>query len=158
MAVASANRAPKAGATPPAKQIKIAGDPESWETSTIAWHFSRLDDGHSHWGWSRLKPWQWKRILRDLKAFEGLTWAQLKEQSGGRKTGTNHHSLPVETLASDAQKRLIDLGLDDCSSIFSLRLENTLRLYGIRDGRVLKLLWYDEHHGKKNGVCPTKKK
>ena len=32
-------------------------------------------------------------------------------------------------------------------STFSLRLTATTRIYGIRDRRALKLLWYDPHHG-----------
>lgn len=151
-------RTPKVAVNPPSKQIKIADDPESGDKTTIAWHFHRLDDPHPTWGWDLLEAKHWRRVLRHLRSFEGLTWAKLKEQAGGRSRGTNHHSIPTDELAKDARDRLIELRMDDCSMFFSLRLENTLRVYGIRDGRVLQLLWYDKHHGTKGGVCPVTKK
>lgn len=157
MATPSDKRKPKFAQPPPAQTIRTGGDPTTGDTATIAWHFHRLDDPHPTWGWSQLPAKQWKDVLKHLRAFEGLTWAKIKEQAGGKKSGTNHHSIPTEELTSEAQKRLADLRLDDCSSVFSLRLANTLRIYGIRDGRVLQLLWYDPCHGSKNGVCLTKK-
>lgn len=79
----------------------------------------------------------------------------MKETSGGRSAGTNHHNLALEGFTRDAKKRLIELKLDDISELFSLRLSNTIRIYGIKDGRVLKILWYDQYHGSKNGAYPT---
>jgi hypothetical protein len=128
------------------------------ETQTIAWHFHRIDWSHLQWGFRNLRPPDWRELLTHLVALEGLTWARLKEQCGGRGRGggTNHHSLELDALCKGAQQRLIELNLDDSDVVFSLRLSNTLRLYGIRDGRVLRLLWYDAHHGTKNAVYITK--
>ena len=81
--------------------------------------------------------------------------ASIKEAAGGKKHGTNHHSLRISELNSTARKRIVELGLDEYDKVFSLRLANTIRIYGIRDGRVMRLIWYDSSHGTKNGVCPT---
>lgn len=149
------HRNPKIGASPQERQIKLGGDPESLETQTIAWQFRRMDESHEHWGWNQLRAPQWKQFLRQLKQFEGLTWAQIKEAAGGRRRGTNNHSLLIADLNSAARKRISDLHLDQYDKIFSLRMTNTLRIYGIRDGRVMRLLWYDPFHGTGQGVCPT---
>lgn len=155
MAVDRSHRHPKAGAYPSTRQIKTCGDPDSLDAQTIAWHFHRLDWKHGVWGWEELKAPKWKAILQRLISFEGLTWASIKEAAGGKKHGTNHHSLRISELNSTARKRIVELGLDEYDKVFSLRLANTIRIYGIRDGRVMRLIWYDSSHGTKNGVCPT---
>jgi hypothetical protein len=146
---------PKALATPPTRQIKIGGNPENFDTLSIAWHFHRRDRQHSLWGWNKLMPREWRDILKHLEALERMTWAQIKAQAGGRRAGTNSHSLDVCDFCHDARKRLEEIGLDDCDNLFSLRLNNKLRLYGFRDGRVLQLIWHDPHHGSGNGAFPT---
>jgi hypothetical protein len=113
-----------------------------------------MDTQHKDWGW-QLNPEVWAGILTSLKILEGLTWAELKAAAGGRRVGTNHHSLTITQLNPTAQKRFAQLKLDEYDKVFSLRLANTVRLYGIRDGRVLRLLWRDPHHGSGRGVCPT---
>jgi hypothetical protein len=152
------HRQPKTALLPLGKQVRSAFDPESAETQTIAWHFHQLDWHHDRWGFGKLKPPHWTRLLRSLVSLEGLTWAKLKEQCGGRGGGggTNHHSLALDELCKDARDRLLELKLDECDVIFSLRLTNTLRIYGIREGRVLSLVWYDPNHGGKHAVYLTK--
>jgi hypothetical protein len=150
-------RKPKAAFNPPSRQIK-SEDPGKFDAETIAWQFFRLDWQHEHWGFNQLGPTHWRDLRDSLAHIEGLTWSELKQTFGGRGAGggTNHHSLPTSELSSRAQKRLEELSLDDCDDVFSLRLNNTLRIYGIRDGRVFQILWYDRHHGSKNGVFLTK--
>ena len=78
--------------------------------------------------------------------MERLTWAKLKETSGGMSQGTNHDPVSVGHLIAAAQTRLRELRHDDVDELFSLRLTGRARVYGIRDGRALKLLWYDHNH------------
>ena len=151
------NRQPKVKQEILPRQIKTGGDPESTETETIAWHFHRFDKEHACWGWNKLKAAHWKAVMAHLISFEGLTWARLKEQSGGRRNGTNHHSLEISKLPTATQQRWTELGLDDFDTVFSLRITNTLRLYGVREGRVMQFVWHDPHHGTKQGACPTAK-
>jgi hypothetical protein len=155
MAFDKQHRHPKTGATPQDRQIKLGGNPESMDAETIAWQFHRMDSKHDHWGWDQLHAPIWKQILQHLKTFEGLTWAKIKETAGGKKHGTNHHSLKIDDLNANAKKRIKELHLEQYDKVFSLRLANTIRIYGIRDGRVMRLLWYDSSHGTKHGVCPT---
>ena len=67
--------------------------------------------------------------------------------AGGRAKGSNSHGVPVERLTRQAKDHLAEIGQDDVSERFSLRLTATTRIYGIRDRRALKLLWYDPHYG-----------
>jgi hypothetical protein len=150
------HRHPKLGATPEERKIKTGGDPESLDKETITWQFHKLDQDHQRWALGINTPARvWREILRKLISFEGLTWAKLKEQCGGRRRGTNHHSLGIGELNAEARKRIGVLHLDQFDKFFSLRLTNTVRIYGVRDGRAMCLLWYDPYHGTRTGVCPT---
>ncbi len=46
--------------------------------------------------------------------------------------------------------------LHDAYLTMRLKIEDVFEHYGIRDERVLRLLWYDQHHGTKNAVYLTK--
>jgi hypothetical protein len=155
MAVDPKDRTVKVATSPPAREIKTGGDPNGFDTETMAWNFHRLDHDHSFWGWNKLKASQWRDLLKIFITFEGITWGELKKQSGGRKAGTNHHPIPTTDFTVDAKRRLTELRLDEYATLFSLRLNNTLRLYGVREGRVLQLVWHDPYHGSGNGACPT---
>ena len=76
-----------------------------------------------------------------------MTWAEIMRTAGGRTRGTNHHFVEVEKLTRQAKERLTEIRQDNVSELFSLRLDATKRIYGIRDRRALKLLWYAPHHG-----------
>ena len=76
-----------------------------------------------------------------------MTWDEIMRAAGGRARGNNSHFVSVENLTRQAKDRLIEVRQDDVSELFSLRLTATKRIYGIRDRRALKLLWYDPHHG-----------
>jgi len=151
------HRHPRLGALPEEKQIKLGGDPESLDKQTIGWQFHRMDSNCERWPLGLATPAPiWRSVLLKLISFEGLTWASIKEASGGRTHGTNHHSLKISELNIAARRRIGELHLEQYDKVFSLRLTNTVRLYGIRDGRIMRLLWYDPHHGTYNGVCPTR--
>ena len=139
------------------QQVRAKENPGSTDHQTPAWQFHRCDEDHSLWGWSKLKDNEHLKLIKSLHGFEKMTWNQIKQAAGGRSSGTNSHPLSIDDFSKEAQKRLEQLKLDDNDELFSLRLNNTLRLYGIRDGRVLRFVWHDPHHGSKDGAYPTKK-
>ena len=139
------------------KQVRAKENPGSTDHQTPAWQFHRCDEDHSLWGWGKLTEKQHLDIIKSLHGFERTTWTQIKQAAGGRSSGTNSHPLPIDGFNKNAIKRLQELKLDDIDELFSLRLNNTLRLYGIKDGRVLRFIWHDPHHGSTQGAYPTKK-
>src|ERR1700677_3345199 len=152
------DRTPKSSFNPAYRELS-SDNPTSFDQETIAWQFHRLDWQHEHWGFNQLGSTQWRDLREALTDLEGLRWTDIKQAVGGRGTsgGTNHHSLDVRQLCARAYKRLEELKLEDIDVVFSLRAANALRIYGIRDGRVFRLLWYDCHHANKNAVYVTKK-
>ena len=142
---------------PGGKQVRQRHDPSTQDNETIAWRFNIVDE-EGPWGWRTEagRRW-WRSVLPKMQNFETMTWAQLFQAAGGRRRGNNHHSVEVEKCTKQAKERLVEIGHEDISTLFSLRLEGQVRIYGIRDGRALKLLWYDCHHGNNaRAVYPVK--
>ncbi len=139
------------------QQVRAKENPATTDHQTPAWQFHRCDEDHSLWGWSKLKENGHLEVIKLLHGFEKMPWSQIKQAAGGRASGTNNHPLAIGGFTKEAQKRLQQLKLDDHDTLFSLRLNGTLRLCGIRDGRVLRFIWHDPHHGSKDGAYPTKK-
>jgi len=152
-------RTPKANYNPVSRQPRTKENPETADNLTPAWQFHRCDDSHAEWGWKKLSEQEYKHVIKQLCSFERMRWHEIKAASGGKAQGhgTNHHSLPIEGFTKSAQSRLRELKLDDIETLFSLRLDNMTRLYGIKDGRVLRFIWHDPFHGNAKGAYPTQK-
>ena len=158
------NRQYKRYRRPQCKTVPVSGRPRALQNSVSddaespAWQFNLLDIDHSLWGWKTFKS-NVEEIFFFLSTLEGMTWHDLKKQNGGRgkNGGTNHHAVQVDDLTKLARDRLRDLKLDEHNELFSLRVNNTRRIYGIKSNKVFKVLWYDEYHGNNSqAVYPTK--
>jgi len=140
---------PKAEALPPDRKYPrtaLGTDPALHDRESIVWAFG-IADLEGPWGWRTAagRVW-WDEVLPKLQNFETMTWDEIMRAAGGRARGNNSHFVSVEKLTPQAKDRLAELRQDDVSELFSLRITATARIYGIRDRRALKLLWYDPHH------------
>lgn len=153
------NLQPKTAFNPPVNQVKTQQKPESIDKCFPVWQFQQCDFEHEMWGWKHIDSEDMRKTLQTFSKLETMTWGDIKKAAGGKAkgNGTNNHFLPVDGFTKEAKNRLYELKLDDVDELFSLRLGNTVRIYGIRNDRVLQLLWYDRHHGSKAGAYPTKK-
>lgn len=135
------------------REVRIKSNPESNYTKKPAWNVG-LIDLNCPWCFKELdgSDW-WNEIHAKLKNFETMTWQEIFDASGGRKRGNNNHGVPIKDLVPEARRRLRELRLNDIESLFSLRLTGTRRIWGILDGFVLKIMWFDSGHK----VCPTAK-
>jgi hypothetical protein len=79
-----------------------------------------------------------------------MTWQEILSATGGRSHGNNSHNISVSELIKEARDRLAEINLDDVDELFSLRLEGKIRIWGMLDNDVLKILWYDPKHE----ICP----
>jgi hypothetical protein len=55
------------------------------------------------------------------------------------------------SIIGEAQRRLVAIAQDDIDDLFSLHLGGKPRVWGVRDGSVLRLLWWDPEHE----ICPS---
>lgn len=85
-----------------------------------------------------MRPEDWTRIQERLKAFESMTL--------GEMIGKQNHLIPVEQLCKEAERRLVELRLDDVTSLFSLRITKIERVWAVLEHNVAILLWWDPEH------------
>ena len=139
---------PKAHRSPKyAESARTQSDPDSYLKQTPVWRFSDFD-WDSDWGnvclvehAAKLKT----HIEAHLASFETMTWDEILKSSGGKKLGNNSHPIPRDKFKKSVQKRLTDNKIL-ADTLFSLRLEAGTRVYGVREGRCLRIVFFDPYH------------
>lgn len=129
------------------KTPRIKEEPIDYESKTVVWHISKIDR-NGNWGWENInKKIFWNYIFKKIKSLESMTWSEIKKNK-------KSHSILFSEICTAAQNRLAEIEQDDVAELFSLRLGSKKRIWGIRNGRVLEILWWDPNHT----VCPSFKK
>lgn len=138
---------------PQDRDPRTKSDPGSNRRKNPSWNM-RLADPEGPWSFRNLncKSW-WNDIYAKLCDFETMTWQEILDASGGRSHGNNNHEIPISDLVPAARRRLKKMHMDDIDVLFSLRLTGQKRIWGMLDGSVLKLLWFDPKHE----ICPSMK-
>lgn len=121
------------------------GEPPNVRGMTPLWSF-RILDIRGPWCWGELGGDSLRSVLQRLKEFETMTWGEIE--------GRDHHFVDVPGCCKKTRDRLVELRHDDADSLFSLRFTGKQRVFGIRDGQVLGILWWDPEHE----VYPSAKK
>lgn len=103
-------------------------------------------DSKGPWGWNGIDSIQLQEIFQRIFDSQKITWQEL------RNTGS--HYVEKEALCPEAQRRLIEIQKDDLDQLFSLRVTGRKRIWGIKEGKIFWLLWWDPNHE----VCPSHKK
>ncbi len=85
-------------------------------------------------------------FLTKLGNFEKMNWTEII-------SGRHSHNVSKDRLSKPARDRLEAIKLDDIDELFSLRIEGDNRVWGIKEGHILRLLWWDPDHQ----VCPSLK-
>jgi hypothetical protein len=132
---------------------KITTDPDSYLQMKPVWRFSSFDwDGP--WGLIACEKAKWRmHVEQHLASFESMTWDEILKASGGKKKGNNNHHIDRGKFTKSAKDRLEKMGILG-DTLFSLRLESCIRIYGIRVDNCLRILWFDPFHcDKKNGTA-----
>ncbi len=115
------------------------------QDDVVAWHIKILDKG-GPWHWTDIDTTTlWGTLHQKLGYFETMHWPEILNR--------NNHEVKIPDLCPEARKRLEEINQDDVEGLVSLRLNGRKRLWGIRQGNVLKILWWDPEHQ----VCPSLK-
>ena len=111
------------------------------------WSFAKCDIQHERWGIFKNAEYLAGMLAR-FKEWERGTWKDILTTTSGRKANTQSHPMPVEILDKEAQKRLVDLNLDEYDTIYSLAITGRQRVWGImiEETGTFQLLWYDPNH------------
>jgi len=111
---------------------------------TVHWSFAIFDSGKLWWDETHEHD-PFVDIAQHMRSFEGKNWSDIERQ---RK---HDHPVQLSRLVREAQNRLEELKLDDIESLWRFRFTGERRIWGIRDGRLFKVLWWDPEHK----VCPS---
>lgn len=139
------DKRPKSKEQVSAEKKPKSGIPES--PQKLVWSFSVMDfDGP--FGWNNCDAVEkFLEIFRRKKEFEGMSFNDLSK--------TESHAIPSWKLSKPARDRLEELNLDDWDEVFSLRITARNRIFCLKDGTTMRVLWWDPEHqvypvGKKN--------
>lgn len=115
-------------------------------TSSFSWRIHEIDlDGK--WGWLNAElQCLLQTIIPKLHDYESMTWAEIE--------GSGSHFIDTDTICKGARDRLEEINKDDSEELFSLRISARQRVWGVRSGTQLNVLWWDPEHE----VCPSRKK
>jgi hypothetical protein len=122
----------------PQKQPKTepSFDPEK---ELVQWTFEVFDH-NLDWRKDKSVHAGFCEIGDQLKSYSQRTWGEI------RLSHKRDHPIPCDQLCPRAQGRLRDLKLDDIDELWRFRFSNTRRLWGIKDGRLMKVVWWDPDH------------
>jgi hypothetical protein len=98
------------------------------------------------WGWKRFESHYIQDLMQRFFESQKITWQDTI------KNGS--HFVNISKLIPEAQKRLTQIKKDDLDELFSFRVSGKKRVWGIREGRLFWILWWDPNHE----VCPSLKK
>jgi hypothetical protein len=98
--------------------------------------------------------WKWpdadgvKEIVDYLCVVSNSSWKDLRNQSTGNvRRRPLHHSQPIESLPTKAQKIITDLRLNEIvDEFFRFRMGGTKRLWGFVINGVFYIVWWDPDH------------
>lgn len=113
-------------------ETKVNGSP-------LTWRFSGADETHNEWGWHNLTPEELKKLVECLKKFEKMSWESILR--GGS------HPIPLGDLPKKTYTRIVELEKDDWEEIMSFRIQGNLpRAWFLRQGNLMRALWWDPKH------------
>lgn len=109
------------------------------QTLNFQWRMDEIEwDGE--WGWQDATSEQFvKHIIPKLHNLESMTWGTLEGPTGC-------HFVEIKDLCGKARERIVRLGKDETGRLFSVRVTGKMRVWGFRDGAILRVLWWDPEH------------
>ena len=117
--------------------------------SKLQWCFE-LFDGVTDWrkNVGSENHANFRDVASQLKSYSSRTWNEVASNKH------RDHPVTIDKLCEKAKKRLRELKQDDLDELWRLRFTGSERIWGIRSGHVLRLLWWDPDHQ----VCPWEPK
>lgn len=124
------------------------------DNQRIIWMFTRIDnDGPFKFSVQR-DDFNPTLILDKIINYSSMTWQQILRQTHDKGKSKNHN-LDYKGLSAEAKERIKAKQLDDYTEcLYSIALNNLIRVVGIREEEKFYVLWYDPKHE----VYPSRKR
>jgi hypothetical protein len=110
-----------------------------------AWRISLLVM-HTPFGWTIIDGATANQVRERLANYESMKWKEIIPSY-------RSHFIKRTDLCQEAQDHLAAINQDDIDSVISLGIDQKVRVFGILEHNVLKVLWLDPDHK----VCPSAK-
>ena len=126
-------------------KFTVSKNPESNSMHPV-WAFDKIDvEGVFAFTPPRVDA---KLVLEKLVSYSSMTWQQILQQTHDNSKSKNHplenlYCLSDKALERIKKKKFSD---EDLEKLFSLALNNTVRLIGFREGAIFQIVWYDAEH------------
>ncbi|HWT04909.1 MAG TPA: hypothetical protein VN224_04060 [Xanthomonadales bacterium] len=130
------------------KRPKFTTEPGSIMDLRPAWRLGNLRM-KAPFGWDAITGDEMKQVVEHFKGLESMTWSAIL--IGAKK---HNHNCDVAEMCRQAQACLIEDWQGGADEILTMRLTNRKRIWGILEGAVVYLLWWDPTHA----VYPTEPK
>jgi hypothetical protein len=136
------NKKPHLRETPLAakKEPRTAIDPDAYRRQYPSWRVRFLEFVEP-FGWHEANEEELRAIHGRLSNFESMTWEDILIRANHH----NHH-IRVDQICTEARGRLAAIGRGDVETVVSLRVSAKERVWGILEGAVLHVLWWDPEH------------
>lgn len=117
----------------------------------MTWCHAKSDQV-GQWTWGDPRAWtdeEWNVTIQpNLDHLSKLSWKEIEQMSSGsgrrRKT---HHSHEIEDLVGEAQRRWVEIGLEQFDKIFRFRIGGQkCRAWGFIVQAHFHLVWWDRTH------------
>jgi len=92
-------------------------------------------------GWDSVSREDMKQVIDHLKSLESMSWSAILV--GAKK---HNHNCEVGGMCRDARRCLAEDWQGGADEALTIRLTNKKRLWGILEGPILYLLWWDPDH------------
>lgn len=79
-------------------------------------------------------------VGQHLQSYSTMTWREIKANRH------RDHPIPTGSLCSAAKKRLEYIQQDDADELWRFRFGAKQRIWGIKNGHVLRVIWWDPDH------------
>lgn len=106
-------------------------------------------DHDQQWSWLEPRAWtdqEWtEEIQPPMQHLSSLTWAAIDRLASG-SGHKMHHSHEITQLVEEAQRRWLELGLEEWDSVFRFRMGGTKRAWGYVVQAHFHMVWWERHH------------
>jgi hypothetical protein len=122
------------------KHPKIAQEPQSIMELRPSWRLSNMRM-QAPFGWDSISRDDMKQVIDHLKSLESMTWSAILV--GAKK---HNHTCDVGGMCKAARECLTRDWQGGADEALSIRLSGKKRIWGILEGPILYLLWWDPDH------------